>query len=78
LLSTPYSSKGTARSGAKELAEKNGWTKFMLLVDLKERQYHFSDESKNPEPKMIVFAKYEFKKGKWQEKPLAKTTKKGA
>lgn len=78
MLSNPYPTKGTAKSGAKDHAEENKLTKFMLMVDLEKRQYHFSDDKINPEPKMIVFAKYEFKKGKWLEKPLSKAARKGA
>lgn len=78
MLSDPYPTKGTAKSNAKIHAEQNGLPRFMLMVDLEKRQYHFSDEKINPDPKMIVFAKYELKKGKWLEKPLAKAAKRGA
>ena len=78
MLSDPYPSKGTARSDAKIHAEQNGLNKFSLMVDLENRQYHFSDEEIKPESKMIVFGRYELSKGKWLEKPITKATKKGA
>jgi len=79
MLSNPYLSKGTAKSDAKIHAEQNGLTKFMLMVDLENRRYHFCDEDTNPEPKMIVFSKFKFSKGKWLEKaPLRKESRKGA
>ena len=70
MVSNPYPSKGTARSAAKEHAEKNGLNKFILMVDLNKRQYHFSVEDKAPDPKLIVFARYKLSKGKWQDRPV--------
>jgi len=78
MLSDPYPSKGTARSDAKIYAAQNGLTNFILLVDVENRKYHFSNEKIKPESKMIVFGRYKFSKGKWLEKPLAKDVKKEA
>lgn len=79
MLSNPYPSKGTAKSSAKDHAEQNGINTFILMVDLENRQYHFSDEEIKPGCKMIVFAKYKRSKGKWVEKPLLRAkSKKGA
>jgi len=70
MISIPYPSKGTARSAAKEHAEENGLKNFILMVDLEKRKYHFSDEEKAPDPKLIVFARYKLSKGKWQDRPV--------
>lgn len=79
MLSNPYPTKGTAKSSAKIYAEDNGLKKFILIVDLENRQYHFSDEEIKPGCKMIVFGRYKFNKGKWLEKPLLREkSKKGA
>lgn len=77
MLSNPYPTKGTARSSAKIYAEENGLKEFILVVDLVDKQYHFSNEEIKPESKMIVFGRYKFNKGKWLEKPI-KAAKKGA
>lgn len=75
MLSKPYPSKGTARNAAKEQAKESGFKKFILLLDLDKRQYHFSDQEKDRESKLIVFARYELVKGKWRDKsPLGKVT----
>lgn len=79
MLSNPYPTKGTAKNSAKNYAEENGMTKFILMVDLENRKYHFSDEEIKPESKMIVFGRFNFKKGKWLEKTLLrKESRKGA
>ena len=78
MLSNPYPTKGTARSDAKIHAENNNLKEFILMVDLENRQYHFSDEEIQPESKMIVFGRYKLSKGKWLEKPLTKAARKGA
>ena len=79
MLSDPYLTKGTARSAAKLHAEQNGLTTFTLMVDLENRQYHFSDEEIKPGCKMIVFGRYKLSRGKWLEKPLLREkSRKGA
>ena len=70
MVSCPYPTKGTARSAGKVYAENNGLKDFILMVDLEARQYHFSDEDKAPDPKLIVFARYKLSKGKWQDRPV--------
>lgn len=75
MLSNPYSSKGTAKSGAKVYAEHKGLTKFILVVDIEKKQYFFSDEDKAPDNKQIVFGRFQIIKGKWRDKtPLGKVT----
>ena len=79
MLSTPYPTKGTAKGDAKIHAEQNGLKEFVLVVDLENRQYHFSTEEVKPSSKMVLFGRYKFSKGKWLEKPLLrKESKKGA
>ncbi|AIF52024.1 hypothetical protein [Pelosinus sp. UFO1] len=76
MISNPYPSKGTAKSGAKVYAANKGLTKFILIVDPEKKWYLFSDEDKAPEAKMIVFGRFQLVKGKWRDKtPLAKVTK---
>lgn len=76
MLSKPYPSKGTAKSAAKLYAQQHKLTQFLLMLDLDQRKYHFSDQEKDLESKLIVFARYKFVKGRWQDKtPLAKVTK---
>ena len=78
MISKEYPSKGTARNAAKEYATKNGITKFLLMLDLDKRVYHFSDQEKPKESKLIVFARYELIKGKWRDKtPIGKVTTSG-
>ena len=77
MLSNPYPTQGTARSSGKIHAEANGVKEFILMVDLENKQYHFSAEEVEPESKMIVFGRYKFNKGIWLEKPI-KAAKKGA
>lgn len=72
MISKPYPSKGTARSAAKEYAIENNLTSFTLLIDLEARQYFFNDQDHSPEPKKIVFAKYQQIKGKWRDRPVGK------
>ncbi|MCM0760483.1 hypothetical protein M7775_18170 [Sporomusa sphaeroides DSM 2875] len=75
MISKDYPSKGIARNAAKEYATQNGIAKFLLLLDMDERQYHFSDQEKPIESKLIVFARYELIKGKWRDKtPLGRVT----
>jgi hypothetical protein len=77
LLSKPYPSKGTARSAAIEQAEKSGFRKFVLLIDLVNRVYHFADQE-DEDSKLIPFARYEHVKGKWHDKTmLGKAVSKG-
>ena len=78
MLSNPYPTKGTAKNAAKVYAQENGIKKFLLMLDLDQRQYHFSDQEKDPSSKLIVFARYALIKDKWRDKsPLGKVTKGG-
>ena len=70
MISTPYPTKGTACAAAKVHAKATGIKKFMLLLDLDKRQYHFSDREKSKESKLIPFARYELIKGKWRDKTM--------
>ena len=79
MISNPYPTKGTAKSAAKVYAQENGIKKFLLMLDLDKRQYHFSDQEKDRESKLITFARYELVKGKWRDKtPLGKVTCSGS
>lgn len=69
MLSQSYPSKGIAKAAAKIYAQKNGLAHFVLIVDVETRQYYFSDEEQAPGPRMLIFAKMERKKNKWQDKP---------
>lgn len=75
MLSNPYPSKGTAKSGAKVYAAHKGLTKFFLILDIEKKRYYFSDEESAPKAKMIVFGRFQLVKGKWRDKtPLGKVT----
>ncbi|TWH49617.1 hypothetical protein [Sporomusa sp. KB1] len=72
MISKPYPTKGTAKSAAKVCAQENGIKKFLLMLDLDKRQYHFSDQELK-DSKLIVFARYALIKDKWRDKtPLGK------
>ncbi|WP_094607761.1 hypothetical protein SPSIL_008740 [Sporomusa silvacetica DSM 10669] len=78
MISNPYPTKGTAKSAAKVYAQENGIKKFLLMLDLDKRQYHFTDQEKDRESKMIVFARYALIKDKWRDKsPLGKVASRG-
>lgn len=70
MVSEAYPTKGTARNAAIEQAKESGFKKFILLLDMDKRQYHYSDQEKDKESNLIPFARYEQKKGKWQDKTM--------
>jgi hypothetical protein len=67
MISTPYETRTAAEEAAKEYAQENNITKFILTLDPKAGTFHFTDQDQAP-TKTIAFKKLRLIKGKWRDR----------
>ena len=67
MISTSYTTRTAAEEAAKEYAQENNITKFILTLDPKAGTFHFSDQDQ-PNNKTIAFKKLRLIKGKWRDR----------
>lgn len=67
MLSNPFQTRTAAEEAAKEYAQENKITKFILILNPKEGSFLFSDQDQAP-TKTIAFKKLRLIKGKWRDR----------